>query len=54
MAWVIIGGLLSSLLLTLLLVPSTYLVVDQLLDRFSKKKGTPKDPHELNVAKELA
>lgn len=38
MAWVIIGGLTSSLLLTLLLVPSVYYVIDKLKDRFSKKK----------------
>lgn len=41
MAWVIIGGLVSSLLLTLLLVPSMYLVVDRLKERFSGKKATP-------------
>jgi HAE1 family hydrophobic/amphiphilic exporter-1 len=38
MAWVIIGGLTSSLLLTLLVVPSVYLVVDRILARFQKNK----------------
>jgi HAE1 family hydrophobic/amphiphilic exporter-1 len=39
MAWVLIGGLTSSLLFTLFLVPSVYLVVDKLIDRFGKKKS---------------
>jgi len=39
MAWVIIGGLTSSLLLTLLIVPSMYLVVDRLLARLGTKKA---------------
>jgi HAE1 family hydrophobic/amphiphilic exporter-1 len=39
MAWVLIGGLTSSLLLTLFLVPSVYLVVEKLLDKFSRKKS---------------
>jgi len=38
MAWVIIGGLTSSMVLTLLVVPSTYLVVDRIKARFTKKK----------------
>ncbi|GAB4025250.1 efflux RND transporter permease subunit [Spirosoma gilvum] len=54
MAWVIIGGLTSSLLLTLLVVPSVYLVVDRLVARFSKKKVTPKKPQELEVAKAIS
>lgn len=54
MAWVIIGGLTSSLLLTLLVVPSVYLVVDRLIARFSKKKVTPKKPQELEVAKAIS
>ncbi|UHG92015.1 efflux RND transporter permease subunit [Spirosoma oryzicola] len=53
MAWVIIGGLTSSLLLTLLVVPSMYLVVDRLIARFSGKKVTPKKPQELEVAKAI-
>ncbi|MBI1306664.1 MAG: MMPL family transporter [Bacteroidetes bacterium] len=35
MAWVIIGGLSSSLLLTLVLVPTVYYIVDKLKDRMS-------------------
>lgn len=38
MAWVIIGGLTSSLLLTLFLVPSAYYVVDKIKERFTKRK----------------
>jgi len=38
LAWVIIGGLLSSLILTVFLVPVVYYVVDSLKERFSKKK----------------
>lgn len=37
MAWVIIGGLTSSMILTLFVVPSMYLIVDQLISRFRKK-----------------
>lgn len=38
MAWVLIGGLSSSLLLTLFLVPSVYMVVEKMKIRFSSKK----------------
>ncbi len=38
MAWVIIGGLTSSLLLTLFLVPSAYYVVDRIKERFAGRK----------------
>ncbi|RZJ92642.1 MAG: efflux RND transporter permease subunit [Chryseobacterium sp.] len=38
MAWVIIGGLTSSMILTLFVVPSMYLIIDKLIARFSKKK----------------
>lgn len=38
MAWVIIGGLASSLLLTLIVVPCVYYVVDKILNRFRGKK----------------
>jgi HAE1 family hydrophobic/amphiphilic exporter-1 len=34
LAWVIIGGLISSLLLTLVLVPSVYVTVDHVKSRF--------------------
>ncbi|MGF7214827.1 HAE1 family hydrophobic/amphiphilic exporter-1 [Spirosoma lacussanchae] len=53
MAWVIIGGLTSSLILTLLVVPSMYLVVDRIMARFTKKKVIPKKPQELEVAKAM-
>ncbi|GAA4457520.1 efflux RND transporter permease subunit [Nibrella saemangeumensis] len=42
MAWVIIGGLTSSLLLTLLIVPSMYLVVDTIKAKFSRKEKSTK------------
>lgn len=38
LAWVIIGGLLSSLALTVYLVPMVYDIVDSLKAKFSKKK----------------
>jgi HAE1 family hydrophobic/amphiphilic exporter-1 len=37
MAWVIIGGLTSSMILTLFVVPAMYLIVEKLLLRFKKK-----------------
>lgn len=38
MAWVIIGGLASSLLLTLVVVPCVYYVIDKILNRFRGKR----------------
>lgn len=38
LAWVIIGGLLSSLFLTLVIVPVMYDIFDKLIAKFSKKK----------------
>jgi HAE1 family hydrophobic/amphiphilic exporter-1 len=38
MAWVIIGGLLSSLALTLVLVPSVYMTMDKFMGKFRKKQ----------------
>nr|WP_067058275.1 efflux RND transporter permease subunit [Mucilaginibacter sp. L294] len=38
MAWVIIGGLTSSMILTLFVVPSMYLIVENLILKFKKKK----------------
>ncbi|RYE02763.1 MAG: efflux RND transporter permease subunit, partial [Sphingobacteriaceae bacterium] len=46
MAWVIIGGLTSSMILTLFVVPSMYLIIDNLLARF-KKKEKPADQEKL-------
>jgi HAE1 family hydrophobic/amphiphilic exporter-1 len=40
MAWALIGGLTSSMLLTLVVVPVIYYIVDKVLDRF-KNKLTP-------------
>ncbi|RYZ43054.1 MAG: efflux RND transporter permease subunit, partial [Sphingobacteriales bacterium] len=41
LAWVIIGGLISSLFLTLVVVPVIYSIFDKLTNRFSRKKQTP-------------
>lgn len=38
MAWVIIGGLTSSLLLTLVVVPCVYYIVDSILNKFRSKR----------------
>jgi HAE1 family hydrophobic/amphiphilic exporter-1 len=42
MAWVIIGGLISSLMLTLVLVPAVYMTMEKYIEKvnrlFSKKK----------------
>lgn len=38
LAWVIIGGLLSSLMLTVFLVPVVYYAVDSVKEKFSKRK----------------
>src|SRR5690606_18431809 len=40
LAWVIIGGLTSSLFLTLIIVPVMYLIFDGILDRFGFNKKT--------------
>jgi len=37
LAWVIIGGLLSSMILTVYLVPMVYYIVDSIKERYSKK-----------------
>ena len=39
LAWVIIGGLLSSLILTVFLVPMAYYVVDRIKEKFNSRKG---------------
>lgn len=42
LAWVIIGGLLSSLFLTLIVVPVVYKIMDSMMERFGwNKKGLP-------------
>lgn len=40
LAWVIIGGLLSSLFLTLIIVPVVYAIFESLIKRFSKNKSS--------------
>jgi HAE1 family hydrophobic/amphiphilic exporter-1 len=40
MAWVIIGGLTSSMLLTLLIVPCMYYIIDRIKARFSGRKNS--------------
>lgn len=52
LAWVLIGGLISSLLLTLVLVPTVYLTFEnifngfrRLANRISGKKSTPANKH---------
>ncbi len=40
LAWVLIGGLTSSMILTLIIVPVMYLVVDTLKDRWTTRKAT--------------
>ena len=42
LAWVIIGGVTSSLILTVYLVPVVYDVVDSIKEKFTKKKTTLK------------
>ncbi|MBK8496632.1 MAG: efflux RND transporter permease subunit, partial [Chitinophagaceae bacterium] len=44
LAWVIIGGLLSSLILTVYLVPVVYYVVDTLKEKFGRKPVQSKMP----------
>ena len=50
MAWVIIGGLTSSLLLTLILVPTIYYIVDKLKERFNKLMRRFKKESDLQLA----
>ena len=46
LAWVVIGGLLSSLFLTLIIVPVVYAIFDSLIARFNKKKDVKFDYEE--------
>ena len=48
LAWVIIGGLISSLFLTLIIVPVIYNLMEKLVHKFTK--GTKTDYEELMVA----
>ena len=49
LAWVVIGGLLSSLFLTLIIVPVVYAIFDSLIARFNKRKGGKVNYEELMV-----
>lgn len=49
MAWVIIGGLTSSLILTLFIVPTIYYLVDRLKEKFNKRFGKPEAPAEPTI-----
>lgn len=40
MAWALIGGLTSSMILTLVVVPVVYLIIDKIKSRFSKSRNT--------------
>ena len=45
LAWALIGGLLSSMVLTLFIVPVLYQVVDNIKDFFSHRKGNGSGNH---------
>jgi len=59
LAWVVIGGLLSSLFLTLIVVPVLYQIMDKILTKFGwNKKGLDVDalaaaPYDEEAAKEF-
>src|SRR5699024_4522130 len=54
MAWVIIGGLTSSLIMTLIVVPCCYYIVDSMLNVFRKKRRNKMVQKVINRQKELA
>lgn len=41
MAWALIGGLTSSMLLTLVVVPVVYFIIDKIINRFTRQAITP-------------
>jgi len=47
MAWALIGGLTSSMLLTLVVVPVVYVIIDKIKDKFTRKKITEVNPELL-------
>jgi HAE1 family hydrophobic/amphiphilic exporter-1 len=57
LAWVIIGGLTSSLLLTLVLVPAVYASLEKYKEKFknwtSRKSGNPIDSNSFPVTTEI-
>src|SRR5690606_7207163 len=50
LAWVVIGGLLSSLFLTLIIVPVVYAIFDKIIAWFSRRKGGEVNYEEEMVA----
>ncbi|HLR37319.1 MAG TPA: efflux RND transporter permease subunit, partial [Chitinophagaceae bacterium] len=54
MAWVIIGGLTSSLIMTLIVVPCFYYIVDSVLNIFRRKRRKKMVQKVINRQKELA
>lgn len=48
LAWALIGGLTSSMFLTLLIVPCVYLVVDNIKAKFAKKNNPPASPNGIS------
>lgn len=49
LAWVLIGGLTSSMLLTLIIVPVAYLAVDVIKDRLAARKARKAEQKELKA-----
>ena len=47
LAWVIIGGLISSLFLTLIIVPVIYAIFDRWMERFNRRKKQKRGINEL-------
>src|SRR3989338_2841287 len=47
LAWVLIGGLTSSMFLTIILVPMLYYIVDRIQAKFGRKKGKTTDIDEM-------
>lgn len=50
MAWALIGGLTSSMLLTLVVVPVMYYIIDKLKEKFAKKKTTETTPLQVAIS----
>jgi HAE1 family hydrophobic/amphiphilic exporter-1 len=48
MAWVIIGGLTSSMILTLFVVPAMYLIIERLKDRLVKRRTAAQAAFSIN------
>lgn len=52
LAWVIIGGLTSSLLLTLVLVPAAYMTFENMINRVKNRFGKKKTTEEVAIEEE--